>query len=137
MGNFAWDEPRYALGVAEMDATHRAFVELVDRLCDADEASFPALFAELHEHTRAHFFAEDAKMKATRFNAIGEHISEHQRVLIELRTFNRSVQAGKMRMARAYVRENLKEWFGLHLATMDSALAAHLKKLEADKAVSA
>lgn len=137
MSSFAWDDARHALGVAEMDATHREFVVLADRLCTADDAAFPALFNTLLEHTRSHFFAEDARMKETRFSAIGEHISEHQRVLIELRAFNRSVQGGKMRMARAYVRENLKDWFDLHLATMDSALAAHLKKLAADKAVSA
>ncbi|QDF95688.1 hemerythrin [Azoarcus sp. DD4] len=137
MSSFVWDDARHALGVPEMDATHHAFVEQVDRLCAADDAAFPALFNTLLEHTRSHFFAEDARMKETRFNAIGEHISEHQRVLIELRSFNRSVQAGKMRMARAYVRENLKEWFDLHLATMDSALAAHLKRLAVDKAVSA
>lgn len=125
-----WDASRHALGVAEMDATHIAFCELADRLATADDAAFAPLFAELLEHSRSHFFAEDAKMKATRFNAIGEHIAEHQRVLIELRSFNRSVQAGRMRMARAYVRENLREWFSLHLATMDSALAAHLKKVE-------
>lgn len=130
MGNFVWDPSRHALGVAAMDSTHQVFVELVDQLCSADDTHFPKLFAELLDHTRTHFFAEDAKMKETRFNAIGEHISEHQRVLIELRSFNRSVQGGKMMMARAYVRENLKEWFDLHLATMDSALAAHLKKLE-------
>ncbi|ANQ83621.1 bacteriohemerythrin [Azoarcus olearius] len=131
MAELVWDDARHTLGVAEMDATHREFVELVGRLAAADDASFPKLFAEFHDHTRDHFFAEDAKMKATRFNAIGEHISEHQRVLIELRSFNRNVQAGRMRFARAYVRENLKEWFDLHLATMDSALAAHLKQLAA------
>lgn len=130
MKRIVWDDARHALGVTEMDATHREFADLAGRLAVADDASFPQLFNELLDHTRAHFFAEDAKMKATRFNAIGEHISEHQRVLIELRAFNRSVQAGRMLMARAYVRDNLADWFDLHLATMDSALAAHLKKLE-------
>jgi len=129
MSIFAWDDARHALGVAEMDHTHREFIALADRLASADDNAFPALFATLLDHTRSHFSAEDATMKATRFSAIGEHIGEHQRVLMELRQFNRSVQAGRMRMARAYVRENLRDWFDLHLATMDSALAAHLKQI--------
>ncbi len=129
--NALWDATRHALGVAEMDATHLAFCALADRLAAADDAAFAPLFAELIEHTRGHFAAEDARMKATRFTALGEHLAEHQRVLAELRSFNRAVLAGRTRMARAYVGDSLRAWFHLHLATMDSALAAHLKKLDA------
>jgi len=128
MTDFAWDDARHALGVAEMDATHREFVALANRLAVADEAAFAALFGEFLDHTRSHFAAEDAAMRASRFPATGEHIGEHQRVLAELRAFNRSVQAGRLRMARAFVRESLPEWFALHLATMDSALAVHLRR---------
>jgi hemerythrin-like metal-binding protein len=128
MSGFVWDDVRHALGVADMDATHRDFVALASRLAQADDAAFAALFGQLLDHTRGHFAAEDAKMRATRFPALGEHVGEHQRVLGELRAFNRSVQAGRQRMARAYVRESLPEWFALHLATMDSALAAHLRR---------
>jgi hypothetical protein len=28
---------------------------------------------------------------------------------------------------RSFVRERLPQWFGLHVTTMDSALAAHIK----------
>ncbi|MGE0014245.1 MAG: hemerythrin, partial [Azoarcus sp.] len=58
-------------------------------------------------------------------------IGEHQRVLAELRAFNRSVKGGRLLVARAYVRESLPEWFDLHLSTMDAALAAHLRKQHA------
>lgn len=126
----SWDEGRYALGVATIDQTHRDFVDLASQLATADDARFPALFNALLDHTREHFAAEDARMRASRFAATGEHIGEHQRVLAELRGFNRSVQAGRMQMARAYVRQSLGEWFELHLATMDAALAAHLKQVE-------
>ncbi len=128
MSGLAWDDTRHGLGVAEMDATHREFVTMAVALAQADDAAFPPLFARLLDHTRSHFAAEDAKMRASRLPAIGEHVGEHQRVLAELRAFNRSVQAGRLRLARAYVRESLPEWFALHLATMDSALAAHLRR---------
>lgn len=127
----AFDDARHTLGVAEMDATHRAFVTLAAALAEADNATFPTLYGELLAHTREHFAAEDARMRATRFPAIGEHLNEHQRVLGELTAFNRSVQAGRLQLARAYVRESLPGWFDLHLATMDAALAAHLRRVGA------
>lgn len=121
-----WQDSQ-ALGVAEMDATHRAFVDLADRLLAADDAAFPALFAELHVHTREHFDNEGRLMKACRFPAIGEHNGEHLRVLGELAHFAASVKAGRLVAARQYA-QNLPAWFANHLATMDSALAACLKR---------
>lgn len=122
----AW-EAHMALGVAEMDATHREFVDLLAVLSAADDGAFPALFAQLAEHTRRHFEAEGKLMKACRFPAIGEHHSEHLRVLGELAHFGRSAAAGRLGLARNYV-ASLPGWFATHLATMDAALAGCLKK---------
>jgi len=108
-----WDE-RFTLGVADMDATHREFVELADALLIAADAEFPA------EH-------EGKLMKACRFPAIGEHHSEHLRVLGELAHFARGVNAGRYGMARNYAKA-LPDWFATHLATMDAALAGCLKQ---------
>jgi hemerythrin-like metal-binding protein len=122
-----WDE-RYSLGVAEMDATHREFIAAVDALLLAPDDDFPEMFARVQAHTRLHFEHEGQLMKACRFPAIGEHTSEHLRVLGELAYFSRGVAAGRLQMARAYV-QNLPEWFSTHLATMDAALAGCLKRL--------
>ena len=124
----AWDEARYALAVPETDGTHREFVELSYALLVASDEDFPTLFVKLHEHTRQHFEHEGKLMKACRFPAIGEHNSEHLRVLGELAHFARGVAAGRQGLAREYVR-NLPTWFETHLATMDSALAGCLKKV--------
>ncbi|UCV16050.1 bacteriohemerythrin [Quatrionicoccus australiensis] len=121
-----WDE-RFALGVADMDATHREFVDLADALQGAPDAEFPALFARLHEHTRLHFEHEGKLMKACRFPAIGEHNSEHLRVLGELAHFARGVAAGRLVSARQYA-QALPGWFATHLATMDAALAGCIKQ---------
>jgi hemerythrin-like metal-binding protein len=122
-----WDESRHVLGVADMDATHREFVELAYALIVAADEDFPGLFARLHEHTRAHFEHEGKLMKQCRFPATGEHNSEHLRVLGELAHFARSVAGGRLGMARNYVR-SLPAWFDVHLATMDAALAGCLKR---------
>lgn len=122
-----WDD-RQALGVAEMDATHREFVDLAEALLRAGDAEFPELYARLCEHTRAHFDNEGRLMQACRFPAIGEHHGEHLRVLGELAHFGRGVAAGRLGLARDYVK-GLPGWFATHLATMDAALAACLKRL--------
>lgn len=122
-----WDE-RMALGVADMDATHQEFVVLADALQTASDDEFPALFKQLAEHTRAHFEHEGKLMKTCRFPAIGEHNSEHLRVLGELAHFGRGVAAGRLKSARDYAR-GLPAWFATHLATMDAALAASHKRM--------
>ncbi|WP_374276670.1 bacteriohemerythrin [Azonexus sp.] len=123
-----WSEAQ-ALGVAEMDATHREFVELADALRRAGDAEFPALFAQLHEHTRRHFDNEGRLMKACRFPATGEHHAEHLRVLGELAHFGRGVAGGRLATARRYA-EALPGWFATHLATMDAALAGCLRRAD-------
>lgn len=125
-----WDEARHALGMAEMDATHRVFVAQVAALNAAGAAEFPALFQQLVNHTREHFIAEGKLMRDTQYRGLPEHESDHHRVLGELQQLNRSLKRGHLPLVRAYVKEGLMEWFDTHVAMMDAALAMHLKKLE-------
>lgn len=115
-----------ALGVAQMDATHLAFVEQIEALQAANDAMFAAGFFRLLEHTRQHFEEEARLMRKHRFAAIGEHESEHLRVLGELAHFSRGIKLGRLTAARVYVRA-LPDWFANHLRTMDAALAARIK----------
>lgn len=118
---------RYELGIDAMDATHREFLDLYRQLVDCGPERFGALFTALANHTRAHFAAEDALMLAYGFPATREHSGEHQRVLGELARFSEQIAVGRMLMARAWINEQILDWFEVHLHTMDSALAAHLK----------
>ncbi len=126
----SWNETRHSLGVDEMDATHREFVALVDALNQAGEEDFPFLFQKLVDHSRLHFAEEGRLMRQIRFPALSEHEGEHFRVLGELLQFNRAVQRGRLPLARAFVKSGLPEWFELHLATMDSALAAQCRQTQ-------
>jgi hemerythrin len=124
-------EQRYILGVTAMDETHREFVELVNRLGEADKKAFIPLFEELFQHTQAHFAAESRLMEESRFPARREHEDDHQRVLGDINRFAARTTAGSTLMARAYLTQQLPDWFNLHALTMDSALAAHLKQSSA------
>jgi hemerythrin len=67
-------------------------------------------------------------MRSCGFPAIREHSDEHQRILGELGRIGQRVNKGLVSFGRMYVREGLPDWFRLHAATMDSALAAHWKQ---------
>lgn len=127
MTETVWDEDKFALGVRDMDVTHQEFVDQVAALGRASDAEFPALFAALVEHTRRHFEHEEALMRACRFPAQEEHENEHRRILSEMDYLSRRVADGRLAMARAYA-EGVPIWFANHLATMDAALAACLKR---------
>jgi hemerythrin len=120
-------EQRLLLDMPQMDKTHREFVDLLKQLDTASKTEFIKLFPRLVEHTRAHFDAEQRLMEESRFPATGEHRADHQRVMGDLMRFGDRVAAGSTAMGRAYIREQLPQWFDIHVQTMDSALAVHLK----------
>lgn len=110
-----------------IDRDHAEFLDLLGTLDAASDAEFPALFASLYEHTEQHFERENQLMRESAFPAETEHKGEHQRVIGEFRQFKTRVERGLIPFGRGFVRENLPGWLTLHVSTMDSALAAHLK----------
>ena len=121
-------EERYLLGVPAMDRNHREFVDLLNRMVESSNATFAYLFNEMVQHTHAHFAAEEVLMVETRFPATHEHCSEHLRVLGELDWLSARVQTGHVTIARSYATDRLPSWFREHSVTMDSALAAHVRR---------
>ncbi len=120
---------RHVLGIDFMDQTHREFIVLLNSAAQADKKQFVHDYHRLLEHTRDHFDRENAVMQQCIFPALDEHRAEHRRVLHEMNAMLASIARGRSALARAYVTEHMPEWFELHTATMDSALAAHLKQI--------
>ena len=120
--------PSFLLEQGELDDMHLEFAQLVNALADANGSAFVELFAQLCEHSKAHFDREKALMQASAYPSLAEHDGEHQRILGELKQYQRKVNKGAISFARAYVKDRLPEWFQLHLTTMDSALAYHLNQ---------
>jgi hemerythrin-like metal-binding protein len=117
-----WKE-EYALGVEFMDRTHREFVDLLGATAALNGAEFEASFALLIEHTKAHFAAEREKMEQLKLSSMREHIDEHEKLLSEMSFFIK-----KPLMSKHYVSDRLPEWFALHAASMDAALASAIKE---------
>ncbi|MEW7984060.1 MAG: hemerythrin [gamma proteobacterium symbiont of Phacoides pectinatus] len=122
------DNPEFVLGVKQMDDTHQEFIELLNRMPALQGQEFYDAFEQLIQHTREHFESEGELMKQSAFPANREHDSEHLRVLGEMEQMKRSMlKRGSTQIARGYVELGMPIWFKLHAATMDSALAAHIK----------
>jgi len=122
-----FDSEKHRLGMDEMDGTHLDFIKQVNALDHMSGEELQAGFINLLQHTVRHFERVDELMQSCDFPQIVEHQQEHRKVLSEMTRFAAQVKAGKTIFARAYIRERLPDWFSLHLATMDSALAWHLQ----------
>jgi hemerythrin len=120
-------ESRLILGIPAMDRSHREFVDLVNRMDRATDASFAYLLTDLIHHTRAHFATEEVLMRMSAFPQVEAHRDEHARVLGEMERFGQRLGPGRLAAARAYVREQLPAWFERHALLMDSPLAEHLR----------
>ena len=130
---FDWSNSDFSLNLSVMDDTHKEFVELYNKIIIADDHRFPELFETFISHTTNHFNTENTLMEQSNFPAINEHKDEHRRVINELKYFQTKVNELKFSFARFYIKDRIPLWFKLHLATMDSALAAHLKKIDFKK----
>lgn len=115
------------VGYDPIDSDHEVFVNLLNQLNTAGNADFPALFQQLQEHTQQHFDHENQLMQQFAYPGGIEHKGEHLRVLGEFKQFKGRVDKGMITFGRAFVKDRLPQWFGLHVTTMDSALVAHIK----------
>ncbi|MGK2953575.1 MAG: bacteriohemerythrin [Thiobacillus sp.] len=112
----------------DVDATHQALAELIEGLIQADSAAFPSRFQALLALMRLHIAEEGGLMRASRYPGLAEHEGEHHRVLGELVQLNRSLKRGRITLVRAYVKDGMAPWLDLHMATMDAALMAYLRR---------
>lgn len=116
------------VGVEAIDTDHELFVAELNAAAASPDLDFPMHFAELVEHTRAHFAREESIMEATGFFASEVHKAEHRRVLAEVERIADRLEAGDLAAARAYVADDLPAWFLQHRNTMDLVTASFARQ---------
>lgn len=126
MGALPWSSS-YELGIDAMDDTHREFAALVNEFHDVPAEDVTARLEALIRHTEAHFAQEDVWMEASGFPPLHCHRNEHERVLEVLCEVRRRVLAGDASIVKSLLNE-LPPWFAHHAATMDAALASHIRQ---------
>jgi hemerythrin len=117
----------FAVGVPSIDALHVECESMLLRLSDAieAEAGIDAALAALQDHLRRHFSHEEALMAQTSFPPAGCHEREHAMVLEVVAEVCRRQGTGDRAPAERLAAA-VTEWFELHAAGMDAALAAWL-----------
>ncbi|MFV8818388.1 bacteriohemerythrin [Haliea sp. E17] len=126
--------PDLVLGEPQMDDTHREFLALAQLVAHSPATALAPAMQELFEHTREHFSSEESRMQQLGHPLLGEHRADHQRILGDMERLCQRAEAGRGQMARAWVSDNLMEWFAAHARTMDSALAADMQRGAKDNA---
>jgi hemerythrin len=124
MALLTWSE-ELNVGLDFMDADHEVFVTMINSFAEAEDAALPELFDALYAHTEEHFAREEELMDRIGFFATDCHKGEHGRVLNEMRRFRGHLDKGNIAFVRAYVTDQVPQWFILHRNTMDSATAAY------------
>lgn len=118
----------YALGHPLMDETHQEYAALVTALATSTRDTELAHLDSLIEHTVGHFEQENRWMEASGFPPIHCHQGEHARVLGSLKDIRTAVAQGAAGTGRVAAGE-LEAWFAQHAATMDAALAWHMRNV--------
>lgn len=126
MGEMAEGQGAYAVGVPSIDALHLELEEQLAALADAGDDAQAAL-AELQDHLQRHFTHEETLMAQSGFPMAECHAREHLSVVEVVTEVRRRLAQGDAaplgRLAPAML-----EWFAVHAASMDAALASYLKK---------
>lgn len=121
----------FNVGIEDMDAQHRYFLELVRRiemLVDNDDAEGKEekLLGELARYTRYHFTCEELLMELYGYPGIEKHRKEHRRLFARLDEFleKKGTEAFSISRVMAF----LYAWFAGHTTLDDREFAAHIKK---------
>jgi hemerythrin-like metal-binding protein len=123
--DWEWQE-RYILGHEPMDATHREFITRVKALAESGNETALAELERLIAHTQAHFAQENRWMEESAFPPLHCHVGEHQRVLASMASVLSMAKKSSPALGRKMA-VDLPAWFENHAATMDAALAQHMR----------
>lgn len=124
-----FDDEKHLLFYEDIDTLHKEFLDIFNSVDTNDDNSYRNYLTKLYEHSKIHFQIEEKLMDESDYKTAKEHKDEHCKVLSEMNYFiNMSQNRFGINMLKAYYKEKLPHWFDLHLISMDSDLAHHLKK---------
>lgn len=121
--------PEMSLGVPQMDAEHRQFIEGLGRMQVISDTEFPSEFTAMVASVERDFRHEERMMEQLDYPGIQAHREQHARVLGALHHVAPRVLEGDIALGREAV-QLLPQWFLMHLSTMDAALACAMELAE-------
>lgn len=114
------------LGIPEMDESHRAMLDELNRLAQADDADLMDRFARLVASIERDFREEEDTMERIDYMDLRPHCEHHARTLSGLHHAASLGWQGDLSEVRRAI-ELLPQWFVMHLHTMDIRLAMAIR----------
>ena len=114
-------------GVVGMDEVHRDMFAQMNGLLTGSDSDVAQGMGKLVALMEQDFREEEALMERISYPGLRQHMEQHARVMGAL---NR-IEAGDVPAARAAL-VLLPQWFEMHLATLDTALAVAIGIAESD-----
>ena len=111
-----------SLGIKDMDAAHKEFIEDLTELLTVPDEVFAEAFMRLIGKVEKDFREEEELMEEIDYPGLAGHREQHARVLGALHHVAPHVMNGDIGLGREAA-ELLPQWFLFHLSTMDTALA--------------
>lgn len=126
----------YSVGVANLDAEHRQFIDLLNQLYDsvingtANNAKTAAILDQVYDFAVTHCAHEEELLIAAGYPDIGKTMQEHQYLRDTIETYRQKLtQHGSISMELANF---LMEWVLQHILKEDKKCGAFLKAAGAD-----
>ena len=124
----AGPNPRYEIGIAEIDAQHRQLLDILARLEQNSgqgysyEAARDAL-AELTNYANVHFAIEESLMRMHRYPDLAAHVAEHQHLRKQLAGFQQRLLDADI---ATQLHKFIESWLTKHIDVTDRKYVPHL-----------
>lgn len=131
MGFIEW-VPALDIGIAEIDAQHRALVGLINRLDEARargaaREELAAALGGLRDYAAAHFALEEGLFAERGYPGAKEHVAEHRAFSAKVEAFAAAFAAGKAAVD-GEILGFLKTWLTTHISFSDRKYRRHLAR---------
>ncbi len=130
MDNMKWNE-KLKTGVAILDKQHKDYLSLCEKAYNAAKSKSTGLSAVLKSANKAaaeHFKTEEEMMGKVYYPEMQGHISLHEKFLKMEETIAKEAESGVDPQKLAVkIKEELFDWFVLHIEMNDLKLAKILK----------
>lgn len=122
----AWSES-YRIGSTAIDEQHQEiFLRAADVIAATSRDGQTMSAMRLQRYALTHFSHEEDLMRRLNYPGIAEHVRQHEELTVRLKDISR--QIANHNMVKAELEEFIAHWLLKHIGTVDTQLAAYLKK---------
>lgn len=131
MAHLEWKE-HYRIGYKDIDAQHRALLDLLNQLIDlmdqgGPQAGISRIFQRLCHYATTHFANEEAYLRAAGYPELPHQQAEHAVFIQQLLTFDQTYNPTDPTLLEE-TRRFLQDWFLRHILESDLDYVPHMKR---------